>query len=136
MVISRRLFHLQTSYLVPRYNPYLVQLNKVQSMALVPMTLTLVKVKGQGQIFQKMCKKKTQRTGHILDAISPTHFILGYKVQPNTAHSMTQVSMILTKGQATQGQFFPKMGKKKPKNLSYLGGYFTYRLHTWYQVTI
>ena len=37
---------------------------------------------------------------------------------------MTQVSMTLTKGQATQGQFFPKMGKKNPKNLSYLGGYF------------
>ena len=67
--------------------------------------------------------------GHISDAISPTYFILGTKVQANRAHSMTQVSMTLT-----QGQFFPKMGKK-PKNWSYLRGYFTYRLHIWYQGT-
>ena len=32
-----------------------------------------------------------------------------------------------------QGQSF-KMSKKT-KNWSYLGGYFTYRLHTWYQGT-
>ena len=51
--------------------------------------------------------KKKQRTGHISEAISPTDFILGTKVQPNKAHSMTQVSMTLTLG---QGQFFPKMG--------------------------
>ena len=78
--------------------------------------------------------KKKQRTGHILEAISPTDFILGTKVQPNKANSMTQVPMTLTEGQG-QGQIFPKMGKK-PKNWSYLGGYFTYRLHTWYQGTI
>ena len=33
-----------------------------------------------------------------------------------------------------QGQIFPKMGKI-PKNWSYLGCYFTYRLYTWYQGT-
>ena len=42
-----------------------VQPNKVHSMTLV---------KGQGQIFQKMCKN--QRTGHIQEAISPTDFII------------------------------------------------------------
>ena len=35
-----------------------------------------------------------------------------------------------------QGQiFFLKIGKKAKKG-SYLGGYFTYTLHTWYQGTI
>ena len=33
------------------------------------------------------------------DTISPTDFILGTKVQPNKAHSMTQVLMALTEGQ-------------------------------------
>ena len=37
-------------------------------------------------------RKKKQRTGHISEAISPTDFILGTMVQPNNAHSMTQVS--------------------------------------------
>ena len=46
---------------------------------------------------------KKQRTGHISVAISPSDFIHGTKVQPNKAHSMTQVSMILTLGQG-QGQ--------------------------------
>ena len=73
-------------------------------MTQVPMTLTC----GQGQIFPKM-GKKTQITGHISEAISPTDFILGTKVQPNKAHSMVQVSMTLTQG---QGQICPKMGKK------------------------
>ena len=70
---------------------------------------------------------KTQRTGPISEAISPTDFILGTKVQPNKTYSMTQVLMTLT---FSQGQIFPKIGKKT-KNWSYLGGYFTYRLHTW-----
>ena len=59
---------------------------------------------------------KIWKMGHILDAISPTDFILGTKVQPNNAHSMTQVPMTLT---FSQGQIFPKMGKI-PKNWSYL----------------
>ena len=75
-------------------------------MTQVPLTLT----QGQGQIFQKMGKK--QRTCHISEATSPTHFILGPKVQPNKAHSMTRVPMTLTQG---QGQIFQKIGKK-PKN--------------------
>ena len=44
--------------------------------------MTKVPMKGQGQIFPKMGKNK-QRTGHILEAISPTDFLLGTKVQPN-----------------------------------------------------
>ena len=35
---------------------------------------------------------------------------------------------------SSQGQIFTKMGKK-PENWLYLGGYFTYRLHTWFQGT-
>ena len=64
-------------------------------MTQMPMTLT----QGQGlkvkvKCFQKLVKN--QRTGHILEAISLTLFILGTKVQPNKAHSMTQVPMTLT----------------------------------------
>ena len=51
------LFHLQTSYLV--------QPNRAHSMIQVSM-----KVTGQSQILQKK-----ERTGHILDASSPTDFI-------------------------------------------------------------
>ena len=47
---------------------------------------------------------------HISDAISPTDFILGTKVQRNKAHSMTQVQMTLTLG---QGQISPKWVKKQ-----------------------
>ena len=121
---ARMLFPLQTSYLVPRYNP----IRRIQ-WPKCRWPWPSVKVKGQGQIFPKMHKK--QRTGHILEATSPTNFILGTKVQPNKTQSMTQVPMILTQG---QGQIFSKM-HKKTKNWSYLGGYFTYRLHTWYQDT-
>ena len=70
---------------------------------------------------QKLAKIYKMR--HISDAISPTDFILGTKVQPIKTHSMTQVPMTLTKG---------KKWGKKTKNWSYLGGYFTYRLHTCY----
>ena len=76
-------------------------------MTQVPMTLT------------ELSKKwvKIQRTGYISEAISPTDFILGSRVQPIKAHSMAQVSMTLTVGQVfcqghRQGQIFPKMGKK------------------------
>ena len=59
---------------------------------------------------------KNQRTGHILEAISPIDFILGTKVQPNKAHSMTQVPMTLTLGQGQRSRskvkfkIFPKIG--------------------------
>ena len=72
-----------------------IQPNKVHLMTQVPMTLT------QGQrLRSKFAKKwvKNQRTGHISEAILPTDFILGTKVQPNNAHSMTQVPMTLTFG--------------------------------------
>ena len=56
---------------------------------------------------------KNQRTGHISEAISSTHFILGTKVQPNKAHSMTQVPMTLTLGQGQRSRSnFPKNGEK------------------------
>ena len=62
-------------------------------------------VKGQGQNFPKWVKYLT--TGHILDAISPTAFIFGTKVQPYKAHSMIQVLMTLTKvqGQRSRSNF-------------------------------
>ena len=70
-------------------------------MTHVPMTLT----QGQSQIFPKM-GKKTQRT---LEAISPTDFLLGTKVQPNKAHSMTQMPMPLIFGQDKRSRSnFPK----------------------------
>ena len=49
-----------------------------------------------------MSKKwpKSKNMGHMSDAISPTDFILGTKIQSNKAHSMTQVPN------------FPKIGKK------------------------
>ena len=62
----------------------------------------MVKVKGQGQNFPKM--GKNQRTGHISEAISPTDFILGTKVQPNKAQSMTQVPMTLIEGQGQRSR--------------------------------
>ena len=67
-----------------------VQPIKAHSMNRVLMTLTL----GEGQRSRSNFSKKwvkNQRTGHISEAISPTDFILGTKVQPNKAHSMTQV---------------------------------------------
>ena len=79
-----------------------------------------------------MCKKN-QRTGHILDTISPTHFILGTKVQ--TKKGTFNDPSVDDLDQKGQGQIFPKMGKKKNKELVISRG-FTYRLHTWYQVTI
>ena len=93
----------------------------------------MILTKGQGHSSRSNVQKlaKMYKMGHISDAISPSDFILGTKVQPNKAHSMTQVQMTLTKGQS---QIFPKM-HKKTKNWSYLRGYFTYRLHTWYQGT-
>ena len=47
---------------------------------------------------------KKQRTGHISEAISPTDFILGTKVQPKKSHSMTQVLMTLTLGQGRRSR--------------------------------
>ena len=83
-----------------------VQSNKAHSMTQVPM-------KGQGQRSRsnfppKLVKK--QRTGHISEAISPTDFILGTKVQPNKAHSMTQVPMTLTFSKV-KIKFSPKLVK-------------------------
>ena len=72
----------------------------------------------------------------IFEAISPTDFILCTKVQPNKAHIMTLVPMTLTQGQVQRSRSnFPQSGLKKTKIWSYLGGYFTYRLHTLYQGT-
>ena len=93
------------------------------------MTLTKGQVHRSRSNVQKLAK--IYKIGHILDAISPTDFILGIKVQPNKAHSMTQVPI----GQGHRSRSnFPKNGKKL-KNWPYLGCYFTYRLHIWYQGT-
>ena len=66
-------------------------------MTQVPITLT----KGQGHRSRSNVKKlaKIYKMGHISDAISPTDFILGTKVQPTKAHLMTLVPMTLAKGQ-------------------------------------
>ena len=75
-------------------------------MTKVPMTFT----KGQCQIFQ-LKRVKNQRTGHISETISPTDFILGTKVQPNKAHSMTQATMTLTFSQGQRSRLnFPQIG--------------------------
>ena len=106
-----------------------VQPYKAHSMTQVPMTLTL----GQGHRSRSNFSKmgKNQRTVNISNAISPTDFILGTKVQPNKTPSMTQVPMTLTLGQGQRSRSnFPKNGKKL-NNWPYFGCYFTYRLHTW-----
>ena len=78
-------------------------------MIQVPMTLTLGQA--QGQISPKWVKN--QRTGHISEAISPTDFILGTKLQSNKVHSMTQVPMSLTFGQKVKVKFPPKWVKNQ-----------------------
>ena len=63
-----------------------IQPNKAHLMTQVPMTLTGHRSRSNVEKLAKIYKM-----GHISDAISPTDFILGTKVQPNKAHSMTQV---------------------------------------------
>ena len=82
-------------------------------MTQVLMTLT----KGQGHRSRSNVQKlaKIYKMGNISDseAILPTDFILGTKVQPNKAHSMTQVPMTLALGQGHRSRSnFSKMGKK------------------------
>ena len=97
------------------------------------MTLT----KGQGHRSRSNVQKlaKIYKMCHISNAISPKDIILGSKVNPIRRIQWPKCRWpwpkVKVKG---QGQIFPKMGKKT-KNWSYLGGYFTYRLHTWYQGT-
>ena len=156
LVISWRLFHPKTSYLVRRYNP----IKRIQwPKCRWPWPKVKVKVKFCQKKYKKLinwpylrcyftyslhtwyqgtthkcasndpsaydvdqrsrskvkakfsqkCVKK-QRTGHISEAISPTDFILGIKVQPNKAHSMTQVLMTVTEGKG-EGQILLKMVK-------------------------
>ena len=64
-------------------------------MTQVPVTLT--EPRSRSKVKFKFSPKwvKNQRTGHILEAISPTHFIFGTKVQPNKAHSMTHLGIAL-----------------------------------------
>ena len=78
-------------------------------MTQVSVTLT----EGQGHQSRSNVQKLAQNDtiGHISDAISPRDFILGTKVQPNKAHSMTQVPMTLTFGQGQRSRSnFPKNG--------------------------
>ena len=75
---------------------------------------------GQGQRSRSNLPKIGKNTKQ-LDAISPTDFIFDIKVQPNKAHSVTQVLMTLTKGQGQRSRSnFPKIGKKS-NNWPYLG---------------
>ena len=57
-------------------------------MTQVPMTLTFGQEHRSRSNVQKLAK--IYKMGHISDAITPTDFILGTKVQHNKAHSMTQ----------------------------------------------
>ena len=57
------------------------------------------------RISKPICPKIDQnikKMGKILDAILPTDFILGTKIQPNKAQLMTQVPMTLTFGQGNR----------------------------------
>ena len=54
---------------------------------MIQVSMTLFEGRAQGQIYQQLVKIKT--ICHISDPISPTDFILGIKVQPIKAHSMT-----------------------------------------------
>ena len=56
---------------------------------------------------------KNSTTGQISDAISPTAFILGTKIQHKNAHSMTQVPMTLNQGKGQRSRSnFPQNGKE------------------------
>ena len=95
LVISWRLFHLlvNNSYLVQRYNP-------MRRIQWINCRWPKVKVTGQGQISKNWPKSRNYKY---------TDFILGTKVQPNKAHSITQVSMTLTFGQGQRSRSnFPK----------------------------
>ena len=81
-----------------------------------------------GKFSQKWVKK--QRIGYISEAISPTDFILGTKVQHIKAHSMTLVPMAMTEGQSRRSMSNLKKKGKKLNNYTYLGCYITYRLYT------
>ena len=78
-----------------------IQPNKAHLMTQVPMTLTEVQGHRSRSNVPKLAKM-----GHISNAISPTDFMLGTKVQPNKSHSMTQVPRSRSRSN------FPKMGKK------------------------
>ena len=111
LVISRRLFHLQTSYLVPRYNSYMhIQWSKCRMK---------VKVKGQGRIFPKMGKKTKQL------AISQMLFYLQTSYLKLRYNPIRRIQWPKVKG---QGKNFPKMDEIL-NNWPYFGCYFTHRLH-------
>ena len=88
-----------------------VRPNKAHSMTHVPITLTF----SQGQ----RSRSKFPKMGNVLNnwlylaiwLFHPTDFILVTKVQPNKAHTMTQVPMTLTFGQGQRSRSkFPQNG--------------------------
>ena len=91
----------------------------------------LVKITGQGQM-SKNWPKSTKwaislfhlQTSYLVPRYNPIRHIQWSMCRWSWPRSRSKVKV----------KFFPKMGKKT-KNWSYLGGYFTYRLHTWYQGT-
>ena len=75
--------------------------------------VAMILTKSQGHRSRSNVQKlaKIYKMDHISDAISPTDFILGTKVQPNRVHSMTQVPMTLTQGQGQRSRsIFPLNG--------------------------
>ena len=73
----------------------------------------MILTKGQGHRSTSNIQKlvKIYKMGNISEAISPTDFILGTKVQPNKAYSMTHVPMTLTQAQGQRSRSnFPKNG--------------------------
>ena len=123
------LFHLQTSYLVPRYN-LLMCIQWPKCLWRWPK----VKVKGQGQNFpQNGLNVKQLAISWMLFHLQTSYLVPRYNPIRHIQWPKCQWPWPWAKV-IGQGHCFPKMGKK-PKNWSYFGGYFTYRLHTWYQGT-
>ena len=101
-----------------------IQTNKAHLMTQVPK----VKVTGQGQMSKKWPKSTKWAISPMLFHLQTSYLVPRYNP---IRHIRWPWPKVKVKG---QGQIFPKMGKN-PKNWSYLGGYFTNRLHTWYQGT-
>ena len=122
MVISRGLFHLQISYLVPRYNPF----RRIQwPMCRWPCPNFDLRSRSN---LPKMGKK----TKELVISRRLFHLQISYLVPRYNPIRRSQWPKCRWPW-PKQGQIFPKM-RQKLKYWSYLGGYFTYTLHTWYQV--
>ena len=87
----------------------------------------------QGQRSNLKVKQETRCIWvHISKPIWPRDFILGTKLQPNKAHSMTQMVMTLALDQVHRSRSNFLQNGKKLKNWPYLWCNFTYRLQWWW----